>query len=278
MNKKIFSAIAILMILSFTVAIFASTDIINAQTTSDVVTWPFVDAIPRTAGVGQPVLINWGLLNYLNTYADGWNVTLQITHPDGVIEKHAGKTWSTGTVGKYFEFKEPGEYKLECIFNGEPYNNRNYLASKSDVLTIQILEDYWKNDYEGHSMPAEYWTRPIDSQLREWWSIAGSWVATPANFYAPYNQGPESAHILWSMPIGDTMGGLSGGDTGEIGYQHGDAYEGKFAGSVIISGVLYYNRYVSNSPRQTVVAVDLHTGKTLWEKDFNFGASAAIAV
>ncbi|MCL1970167.1 MAG: PQQ-binding-like beta-propeller repeat protein, partial [Candidatus Bathyarchaeota archaeon] len=274
-KKAISTATAILLMLSFVVSIFAATGITNAQSTASVATWSFVDAIPTTAGVGQPVLINWGLLNYLNTYNDGWNVTLQITYPNNVVEKHDGKTWSTGTVGKYFEFKEPGEYQLQCIYKGEMYNNREYLASQSDILTIQILENYWKDDYPAHSPPDEYWTRPIDSQQREWWSIAGSWVTTPANFYAPYNDAPESAHILWRKPIGDTLGGLSGGDTGDIGYQHGDAYEGKFTSSVIIAGILYYNRYVSNAPRQTVVAVDLHTGKTLWEKDFNFGSAAA---
>ena len=57
--------------------------------------------------------------------------------------------------------------------------------------------------------------RPIDSQLREWWSIAGSWVSAPDNLFAPYNDAPESAHILWTRPIGDTMGGFIGGDRGD---------------------------------------------------------------
>jgi hypothetical protein len=35
---------------------------------------------------------------------------------------------------------------------------------------------------------------------------------------------------------------------------------------IIISGVLYYNKYISGNPQQAIVAVDLHTGKTVWEK------------
>jgi hypothetical protein len=94
------------------------------------------------------------------------------------------------------------------------------------------------------------------------------------------------------MPIGDTMGGLSGGETGITGFQNGDAYEGKFAGSVIVAGVLYYNRdgtftqagsvagtvagtdgSSTSHQRNTIVAVDLHTGKTLWERSYNFGVN-----
>jgi outer membrane protein assembly factor BamB len=73
------------------------------------------------------------------------------------------------------------------------------------------------------------------------------------------------------MPVGDTMGGLSGGDNWQIPYQGGDAYEGKFADSVIISGVLYYNRQFSSVANvyQTIVAVDLHTGKVLWEREYD---------
>ncbi|MCL2643546.1 MAG: PQQ-binding-like beta-propeller repeat protein [Candidatus Bathyarchaeota archaeon] len=275
-NKKLISMLAILLILSFATSMLA---IPNANAQSDVFTWPFVDAVPKIAGVGQPVLINWGLINYLGDTNDGWNVTLQIFYPNGKVENISGKTWSTGTVGRKMAFAEPGDYILRCAFEGERYNNRNYAASLSKNMTLQIVEGYWKPDHPGHSIPTEYWTRPVDSQLREWYTMMGSWLITRdsrgAPLYAPYNFAPESAHILWSMPIGDNFGGLAGGDSGPIGYETGEAYDGKFANSLIISGVLYFNRYVSNSPKQTVVAVDLHTGKIIWEKDFNFGNAAA---
>ncbi|MCL2134778.1 MAG: hypothetical protein FWH37_04390, partial [Candidatus Bathyarchaeota archaeon] len=105
--KKLSTIFAILMILTFTTSILAVQNA-NAQTWTKVTAWPFVDAIPHTAGVGQPVLINWGLLNFLNTYSDGWNVTLQITDPNGKATNYTGKTWSTGTVGRKMSFSEPG--------------------------------------------------------------------------------------------------------------------------------------------------------------------------
>ncbi|MCL2643354.1 MAG: PQQ-binding-like beta-propeller repeat protein [Candidatus Bathyarchaeota archaeon] len=301
-SKNLFSMIAVFLILSFVVSMIA---LPNANAQTDRATFPFVDAIPKMAGVGQPVLINWGLLNQLQIDGDSWNVTLQITYPNGKVENISASTWSTGTVGRKMSFSEPGNYTLQCFFDRVNYVSMSsstalngwYAESRSDNVTLRIVEGYWKLDHPGHSLPTEYWTRPVDSQLREWYAMMGSWVSSATTFGAVYtqarfNDGPESAHVLWSMPIGDTMGGLSGGETGVVGFQNGDAYEGKFAGSIILAGVLYYNRdgtftqsgnitgalgdnTVANPGRQrnTIVAVDLHTGKILWEKSYNFGVN-----
>jgi len=264
---------AMLMILSFAASMIA---VPNAAAQTKTPTWPFVDALPNPAGVGQPVLINWGLLNYIpgSNLNDGFNITMQITYPNGKVENHTGKTWSTGNLGKKIAFSEPGNYTLQTVYDGEIYGGRHYLPSQSENVTLQIIDGYWKADHPGHTLPDEYWTRPVDSQLREWYTIMGSWFATPNNLYAPWNAAPESAHILWSMPIGDTQGGMAGGDNYQVGAQAGDAYEGKFVGSIILNGVLFYNRERSGtSAVQTIVAVDLHTGKTLWERNYDFGGS-----
>ena len=282
-NKNAYSILAILLILSFVVSMLAL-PLANAQTVNPnnrpiKKAYPFVDAVPMKVGVGQPALINLGLLNQLNEVNDGWNVTLSITDPDNKVETVKLKTFATGTVGYHYAPMKEGNYTLKCIFGGEEYFTATsgtarswYEASESENITLQAIGGYWKPSYPGHSLPQEYWSRPIDSQLREWYTIAGSWLVNKLpNLYAPWNEAPESAHILWTMPIGDTMGGLAGGDNGVGGFQIGDAYEGKFAGSIIVAGNLYYNRYVSNSPQQTIVAVDLHTGKTLWERSYSFG-------
>ena len=282
-NKTLSSAIAIFLIVTITVTLFALPNFAKAATT-EIKTYPFVEAIPNPVGVGQRTLINLGLLNFLNIDGDGWNVTLTITAPDGTVETVGPlKTWSTGTVGYSFAPETNGTYILQTHFEATWYNytgfsyatftfvtsNGYYGASESEEYELVVQNDPVPY-YPGQALPSEYWTRPIDSQLREWYSLAGSWIATPPNLYAPYNQGPESAHILWTQPIGDTMGGLAGGNTTDHSYGTGDAYEGKWGGSVIISGVLYYNKYstsfYSTAPKQEVVAVDLHTGKTLWSK------------
>ncbi|MCL2135139.1 MAG: PQQ-binding-like beta-propeller repeat protein [Candidatus Bathyarchaeota archaeon] len=290
--KNITTIFAIMMMLTFTISLIAVPNA-NAQYTAtnprEMTTFPFVDALPNPAGVGQPVLINRGLVDYLYNVNDGWNITLSVTDPDGKVTNTTSKTWSTGTVGTKMSFMAPGNYTLQAFYNGEDYRYnteyRRYLPSESDVITLEIVEGYWKPDHPGHSLPTEYWTRPVDSQLREWYTIMGSWLVQKprnTNLYAPYNDAPETAHILWSTPDDQYLGGLATGELGSISYQHGDAYEGKFYGAIILSGILYYNVapiYSSgnNARNQTIRAIDLHTGKDLWTKDLTqFGTNARL--
>ncbi len=275
LNKKAMSsAIAIFLISSIAVTLFALPNA-NAQSTGKA--YPFIDAVPNPVGVNQATLLNVGALNFLNAENDGWNVTVSITKPDGQTETLGPiKTWSTGTAGWTYVPDQIGTYLLNTNFLVQTYNNITYPATKSEVLELNVTQEPAPS-YPWQPIPNEYWTRPADSQLRDWYTIMGSWLINkPLNLYAPYNDGPETAHILWSQPVGDMMGGLTGGGfddgglvaggTGNHGYEIGDAYEGKFAGSVIISGVLYYNKFISGNPQQEVVAVDLHTGKTMWSK------------
>ena len=82
----------------------------------------------------------------------------------------------------------------------------------------------------------------LTDKHREWYTIGGNWVAEPVNSYAPYNDyAPETAHILWTEWL--ELGGVAGGATGVHAFDCGDAYEGKFSGSVIIGGILFYNKY-----------------------------------
>ena len=122
-------------------------------------------------------------------------------------------------------------------------------------------------------MPTEYWSRPIDPQLREWYSVSGNWLTRSENAIALYNDdAPETAHVLWARNL--TTGGLTGGLWGDgqvpSSAETGDAYEGKFANSVVMNGVLYYNKmphwYGSNGIKRNY-AVDLHSGKELWFKN-----------
>ena len=269
-KKKVFTTTALFLILSFAITLFT----LPTTRATTRISYPFIDAVPNPVGVNQETLLNFGVLNYLVDEADGWkDLTITVTKPDNTTETLGPfNTDSTGATGRSYIPKMIGTYYLQTNFPQQDYRNETYSASTSEKLALVVTEEPVQF-YPGQPLPSEYWARPVDSQLREWYSLAGSWVAAPPNMYAPNNQGPESAHILWTRPIGDSMGGLAGGDTGEHGYGTGDAYEGKWAGSVIISGVLYYNKYAtftagSASPQQAVVAVDLHTGRELWTKTF----------
>lgn len=262
-RKVIASAIAVLLIASFAVTLFA---LPNVKAASATTAYPFIDAIPNPVGVNQETLLNFGALNYLMDQADNWKgLTISVTKPDRTNDTLGPfNTDSTGATGRSFVPDQVGTYYLQVNFPQQDYRNVTYSASKSDVLAL-VVQSQPLSYYPGQPLPSEYWSRPVDSQLREWTNLAGNWVAAPLNMYAPGNQGPESAHILWTRPIGEAMGGLLGGGN-ENGYGTGDAYEGKWVGSAVIGGILYYNKYIAASPQQAVVAVDLHTGKQLWER------------
>ena len=92
--------------------------------------------------------------------------------------------------------------------------------------------------------------------------------------------------MLWTKPI--TIGGEVGGDMGligsggtSVGFETGDAYEGKWSNSFIVTGLLYYqDAPMSASGRGSSVlyhCIDLHTGEELWQKTFLDNRSISFA-
>ncbi len=282
-DKKLTTAIVAVLVLSIIVPLnFLPT---NAQTAASKKTYAFIGTMPNPIGQGQTLILHIGIPDALQKDGDGWTgITVTVTKPDNTTETIGPyKTDSTGSTGALYTPTTTGTYYFQTHFPAQWYNytaynyytqttvtsNTYYEASDSDKLAVTVQEEAIPF-YPGQALPTEYWSRPINSQLREWYQIGGNWlVPTPIlptdNLYAPYNDGPETAHVLWTNPIGDTMGGLAGG-VDQTGYGTGDAYEGKALGGIIIGGVLYYNKYDSNQPQQAVVAINLHTGEKLWEK------------
>ena len=270
-NPKL-TTITLVLLLTLSAFIIAL-PAVSAQATGKA--YPFIEAIPDTVGVGQVTLLNTGALNFLNTAADGWNVTIRITDPSGTTtDLGPFKTFSTGTWGQAYIPEQVGTYQIQTIFPQQTYAGVTYLAAESNVVELVVQEEAIPT-YPDQPLPNEYWYRPIDSQLRSWWQIAGSWDTRPNNLYAPYNAAPQSPHVLWRVPIGDTQQGLVGGFIGNHAMDDGDAYEGKLSGSIIINGIFYYNKqpgfFGGGIKVQTVVAVDMHTGEVIWEKQFPYG-------
>lgn len=276
-NKTSF---AIASIVVFTVALATvALPITNAQ--SSKATYAFIGAMPNPVGVNQEVLLHIGIPDPTAWPQSGWRgLTVTVTKPDGTTQTLGPvDTDTTGGTGILFRPTETGTYFLQTNFPEQKIEvtaqgvqaGTTMKASTSAKLALNVTETPVEY-YPAEPLPTEYWTRPINAQQREWSAISANWlVATPIlptdNLYAPNNEGPESAHILWTRPIGDTMGGHADGLDG-TGYGIGDAYEGKWVGSCIIGGVLFYNKFDAGQPQQQVIAVDLHTGKELYTKTF----------
>ena len=274
-NKSKVSTIALVLVLAIAVSLVAL-PAVTAQTTKT--TYAYIGAIPNPVGVGQEVLLHVGITDYLLIEGHGWEgLTVTVERPDGTTETLGPfRTDATGGTGTVYVPAQVGTHYLQThfpeqeytwisppIFDPELKGTILYEASDSTKLALIVQEEPVEY-YPSHELPTEYWTRPIDAQLREWSSISGSWLESPPNMFAPYNDGPETAHILWAKPL--AMGGLAGGELGPQGMECGDAYEGKYSSSVIINGILYYNKFEERSPQQEVVAVDLRTGEELWSK------------
>ena len=284
-TKSKISSITLILVLAISATLVALPVTIAQVPTLTVKSYAYIGATPNPVGVNQQTLIHIGITQERENVALGWeNLTLTVIDPEG-IETTLGpyRTDATGGTGDIFIPNKLGTYKLQTHFpaqwgnwtGAEDYTGQGaaniwWLAADSEILNLVVVDmeqEYWP----GMPLPTYYWSRPIDGQLREWSAISGNWLGVPweAITIAPYNDGPETAHILWANPI--AFGGLTGGASGDHAYEEGDAYEGKFQNSVIINGVLYYNRYTVGTewaggiwPVQGIVAVDLRTGEELW--------------
>ena len=302
-KNKTVTMIALFLLFAMAVSLFALPTA-TAQEPIHKKTYAMCGLMPNPVGVNQEVLVWVGITDQLGLFTDGWEgLSVTITKPDGTTETISNiRTDSTGSTGRVYVPTMVGNYTFQTNFPQQDYNWTaageramivfdpklyaigviRYEASSSPIVTLVVQEEPVPI-YPGVPLPTEYWTRPINSQAREWNVIAGNWLNIPPNKFARYNEGPETPHILWAKPL--ATGGLVGGELGPHAYESGDAYEGKFGdwfesdwgagSSVIINGVLYYNRFTTGAfvmppfvesmwKQQGIVAVDLRTGEELW--------------
>ncbi len=285
-NKNtIATATALILILSMIISIVPMQ---TAQAwTGHKQTYAFIGAVPNPATVGEEVLLHVGISEALQITQDKWHgLTVTVEKPDGTTEELGPyNTDATGGTGDVYVPTMEGTYKLQTHFPAQWYNyslydffagmqtnNVYYEASDSDILELVVGTEgstYWP----GVPLPTEYWTRPIDSQIREWSAVSGHWLSPASRGGTEVfgqDDAPETAHVLWQKPL--QIGGLGGGVnlTDPAGIFPGDAYEGKFSNSLVIAGVLIYQKFDSvggNNVDNWVCAVDIHTGEMLWEKE-----------
>jgi len=283
-NKTKLSTITLILVLTLS-TIVVTLPATTAQEPPRQKTYAFIGAIPNPVGVNEQTLFHVGITQQLPgpeySYV-GLSVTIE--KPNGDVETISGiKTDATGGTGHVYVPNQVGIYYIQTHFPEQAYPARlkNIIeegtimeASTSEVTEMIVTKEPNPN-YPGFSLPDEYWTRPIDAQMREWYTIAGSWLESwpyvPHDMTArtaDYNDGPETGHILWAKKL-IAMGGLVGGDLGELNFEHGDAYEGKWTPPLVIGGVLFYNQFQAGggtNVEQIVVAVDLRTGEELWAR------------
>ncbi len=278
-------------------AIFSQT--VNAHTPAwNIPTYAYVNVAPNPAGLGQTVNIGMWINNpppdASRTYGDRWNnFMVTITNPDGTTEK-LGPFSSDDTGGTHADFtpSQLGNYSFFFSFPGQTLAGNNLDPTSGGAAAYPNIGDYYLPSNATTTLtvqqtavpiipqtplPTSYWTRPIESVNQYWYIISGNWLGLGASTfsttgqyntngnYNPYTTAPTTAHLLWTKPA--APGGLIGGEFGydeTSNFNAPQQYQPKFA-PVIMNGILYYEQYPNaQSTPEGWVAVNLHTGETLW--------------
>jgi outer membrane protein assembly factor BamB len=287
-NKTAAISIALLLIISMgaSMTLLPSS---KAQTSSSPLpTNAYLSVSPNPVGIGQQATLSmW--LGQPNPTASGlvgsrWtNFNIAVTKPDGTTETLGPFTANDASFAiAYYTPTQIGNYTLKFTFSGQHVTGvspmtmapvDSYYAASSFTLTLTAQQEPAATMPQA-SLPTSYWTRPINSNNQDWYSISGNWLALGASTFGSTNyngtgnfnaftRGPNSAHILWTKPL--EAGGLIGGEfggTSTSNYFTGKTYQTEFQPPIIINGILYYN--APTNPREGFYAVDLRTGEKLW--------------
>ncbi len=301
MQKQKIITIAIALFLAAIISFSAvqTPNVAAADDRIEIPTYAYLVVNPNPVGVGQRInIIMWAgvaLPNAAVTNDVRWHdYKLVITNPDGQNET---KTWpiATDTTSTQFYQYTPnkaGNYSIVFSYpdlnytwsTSATYQYDVFKGATSKTITLTVQEELIPDPITSYPMPTEYWTRPIEGQNTDWWSVTSNWlgathpsIASGIRFQQD-GSAPNSAHILWTKPI-DEGGIVGGNDTGVTGnmYYTGLSYNARFTNPIIMNGRLFYGLPNQNSGTGGgYMAVDLLTGETLWYSD-QMGTSSSAA-
>jgi len=289
-NKILTTLIAISLIITIGTSIVLLPITTAHSPPVNIPTYAFLSVTPNPVGVEQSVnVVMWaGLVLPGATVGNEVrfkDYKLIITHPDGHNET---MTWpivtdTTSTQSVQFTPKEIGTYSFVFSYpdltytwsNSATYKDDVFLGSTSKSITLTVQEEPVPEARTSYPLPTEYWSRPIEGQNIDWWTIASNWLGEAHPKIAngirvqPDGIAPNSAHILWTKSIdeGGVVGGSNLGLEGNMFFS-GMAYQARFANPIIMNGRLFYSLPLQNTPSGGgYMAVDLQTGEELWYSD-----------
>ncbi len=219
--QKIKTIITIFLLLTFATSMIMTTPQTQAQTAPTMKTYPIMDAVPNPVGVGQEVLLRFGIIEATGSAAYGWTgIKVIVTSPSGTNETFGPFTTdSTGGTATIYTPNTVGTYKVTCQFPQQinPVTFFN-LEANAMVFAGTIMQASTKTvnlvvqaeplqNYPDQPLPTEYWSRPVDAQLRSWNSISGNWLSRPENAIALYQRRcsgictrtMDKRHYLWRL-------------------------------------------------------------------------------
>ena len=279
-------------------------------------TWTFGIASPNPVGVGQtfnvimmnpqvpPSSLLTNSIRYTfdivvtkpdgttqNLPASGQSSNLNVAGGQGGIANGEFVSDSTGSTYTAYTPDQVGNYsflvkfhQLQYLWNSTnqggsaDYYGTTFLASDY-TLTVTVQQD--PVNINGlpilQSMPTEYWTRPIEGENDQWYTVSSNWLSGShdrdngggENRYQADGTTPNSPHILWTRPTEDN--GIVGGanlSRNQVGnaFNAGSQYQPRWTNQVIMFGRLYYSpNALSGGSSSFMDCVDLKTGELIYE-------------
>jgi outer membrane protein assembly factor BamB len=294
-------AIFLMLTMAIPLTFLATT---SAHTPSwNIPSFAYLAAQPSPVGIGQTVQVYMWVDAPFPSAAEGNDIRrhdykLTITAPDGSIDV---KTWpiiwdTTGVQYHSFAPDQVGTYTLLFEYPSQiftwnttavrAWNGDTFMADNA-TATVIVQQEPLSAPVLSYPLPSEYWSRPIEGQNTDWYSISSNWLNAPFILvgdsgtqgavsscdtqggygrFQPDGIAPNSPHVIWTRPIQD--GGVVGGDiyelTGET-YYMGGSYNVRFRDAIVMYGRLYFEESWGNSGSGgDFICVDLQTGQELW--------------
>ncbi|MCL2359274.1 MAG: PQQ-like beta-propeller repeat protein [Nitrososphaerota archaeon] len=290
-KKALTACIAALLIITVSASAFALPALARNPPV-DVKTYAYVTASPNPAGVGEQVnLVFWLNLpppSAAGNTGDRWsNFTVSVTRPDGTIDNlgtfvsdPVGSAWTSYTpteLGVYNVTFRFGEQVLQRDgYTGINGTNSQYVGDKflaSSATTSFTVQEKPQSRWDYSPLPISYWERPIDTMNSHWHVLGSNWLGQNlfgSNYLRFQSTGyaPNTPHVMWTkeLSFGGIVGGNNIGNSPEINFYSGMAYQIKFPNPIILYGRLYYTIPLGDSPTGGGYGcIDLRTGETLWE-------------
>jgi hypothetical protein len=291
---------------------------LDPSKTVDVATYSqaYLSVRPSPIGIGQIFLVNFWVTPAPDANRKYLDFEVTITRPDGsthlikmdsyVADGTAWFEYMADQIGQWtFKFKFPGVYFPAGFYvagevvaetgqggffgtGGSMYDESVYVPPSETPEITLIVQEEMVESWPQSPLPTDYWTRPVNTENREWWPVLGDypWFGsggggamwdemypntnpTPNQGYAfiPWVPGPESAHIVWKRQY--ELGGLVGGDWG----QQSDIYWSPswyIRPTVILAGRGYQpiSRPSADgaSNEDYWQCYDIRTGEIFWER------------
>ena len=285
-------AVAIFLTIAVTISFIALPDANAHDPPWQIYSYPYLVPAPNPVGVGQQVIIVMWVDEPLPSSSVSNDIRrhdykLTITAPDGKKEVKEWAVVDDTTSIQYVTYTpdQVGTYTLFFEYAGQTYtwsgtyNNDVFLpCEKTTTLTVQ--QEPLPAAISSYPLPTEYWTRPIEGQNTDWWSISSNWLGDPyiegaGDTYGtqgslqPDGPAPNAPHIMWARPIQD--GGVVGGSSYHVegtNYYMGGSYNIRFQNPLVMYGRLYYELPLGNSGGGGGwICVDLRTGEEIWYND-----------